>query len=100
MSWGCRFPLDAVKLMRAIREVNFAIAFDRLKRFLEANKAATIADTSGDELCPVDIADRMQKCGFRMKTRGERGCIAVPHVQRLFRLSSGRMLKSLLPDSC
>jgi S1-C subfamily serine protease len=65
--------LDAVKVMRAIGEVpqnvNFAIALDRLKRFLESNKVATAEEVSGGELRPADIADRMQKYSFMIECR-------------------------------
>ena len=65
--------LDAIKVMRATGEVpqnvNFAVALDRLKRFLESNKVATSEEVSAGELRPADIADRMQKYSFLIECK-------------------------------
>ncbi|HLN11465.1 MAG TPA: hypothetical protein VK281_21275, partial [Xanthobacteraceae bacterium] len=65
--------LDAVKVMRAVgqlpQNVNFAVALDRLKRFLESNKVVTKEDVSAAELRPVDIADQLQKYSYLIECR-------------------------------
>jgi S1-C subfamily serine protease len=65
--------LDAIKVLRATGEVpqnvNFAVALDRLKRFLESNKVATAEEVSAGELRPADIADQMQKYSFLIECK-------------------------------
>jgi Trypsin-like peptidase domain len=56
--------LDAMRVMNAIgdlpQNVNFAIALDPLRRFLQSNRVRVTEDESAAELRPADIGDRLR----------------------------------------
>jgi len=77
--------LDALKVMRTIgdvpQNVNFAVALDRLKRFLQDNNVTIADETSTDTLSPADIGDRVRRFTYLIECQKSSVAVAPTPLQ-------------------